>query len=101
MVDPHTVRLLAENRTVTAEYILIATGGEPRRDLPIPGVEHAITSNEFFSLKRLPKRVLIVGGGYVAVEFASVFGGSQAPTPRSSTAATRSCAASTTRCGGP
>jgi glutathione reductase (NADPH) len=73
MVDPHTVRLLAENRTVTADYILIATGGEPRRDLPIPGIEHAITSNEFFSLRRQPRRVLVVGGGYVAIELASVF----------------------------
>jgi glutathione reductase (NADPH) len=73
LVDPHTVELLSENRTVTAEYILIATGGEPRRDLPIPGIEHAITSNEFFNLRRQPKRVLIVGGGYVAIELASVF----------------------------
>jgi glutathione reductase (NADPH) len=72
-VDPHTVRLLAENRTVTAEHMLIATGGEPRRDLPIPGIEHAITSNEFFLLKHQPRRVLVVGGGYVAVELASVF----------------------------
>jgi glutathione reductase (NADPH) len=73
LVDRHTVRLLAENRTVTAEHILIATGGEPRRDLPIPGIEHAITSNEFFTLRRQPRRVLIVGGGYVAIELASVF----------------------------
>ena len=73
LVDAHTVELLAENRTVTAEYILIATGGEPRRDLPIPGIDHAITSNEFFSLRRQPRRVLVVGGGYVAIELASVF----------------------------
>ena len=73
MVDAHTVELLAENRTVTAEYILIATGGEPRRDLPIPGIDLAITSNEFFSLRRQPRRVLVVGGGYVAIELASVF----------------------------
>jgi glutathione reductase (NADPH) len=73
LVDPHTVALLAEDRTVSADYILIATGGEPRRDLPIPGIEHAITSNEFFSLRRQPRRVLIVGGGYVAIELGSVF----------------------------
>jgi glutathione reductase (NADPH) len=73
MVDAHTVELLAENRTVTAEYVLIATGGEPRRDLPIPGIDLAITSNEFFSLRRQPRRVLVVGGGYVAIELASVF----------------------------
>jgi glutathione reductase (NADPH) len=73
LTDAHTVHLLAENRSVTADVILIATGGEPRRDLPIPGVEHAITSNEFFSLPRQPRQVLIVGGSYVAVEIASVF----------------------------
>ena len=71
--DAHTVHLLAENRSVTAEYVLIATGGEPRRDLAIPGIEHAITSNEFFNLPHQPRRVLIVGGSYVAVEIASVF----------------------------
>ncbi len=71
--DRHTINLLAENRSVTAEQVLIATGGEPRRDLAIPGVEHAITSNEFFNLPRQPKRVLVVGGSYVAVELASVF----------------------------
>ncbi len=73
--DAHTVRLLAEHRTVTAEHILLATGGRPRRDLPIPGIEHAITSDEFFHLERLPKRVLIVGGSYIALEIASVFAG--------------------------
>ena len=73
--DRHTVHLLAEHRTVTAEYILIATGGRPRRDLPIPGIEHVITSDEFFHLERLPKRVLIVGGSYIALEIASVFAG--------------------------
>ncbi len=73
LVDAHTIHLLAENRSVTAETILIATGGEPRRDMPIPGIEHTITSNEFFTLHRQPKRVLVVGGGYVAAELASVF----------------------------
>ncbi len=73
--DAHTVRLLAEHRTVTAEYILIASGGRPRRDLPIPGIEHVITSDEFFHLERLPKRVLIVGGSYIAMEIASIFAG--------------------------
>jgi glutathione reductase (NADPH) len=73
--DAHTVRLVGEKRTVTAEYILVATGGRPRRDLPIPGVEHAITSDEFFHLEKLPRRVLIVGGSYIALEIASVFAG--------------------------
>ena len=71
--DAHTIRLVAENRDVTADIVLIATGGAPRRDLPAPGAEHAITSDEFFHLAKMPKRVLIVGGGYVAVEIASVF----------------------------
>ncbi len=71
--DPHTVALLAENRSVTAETILISTGGEPRRDLNIPGVGHTITSNEFFHLEKQPRRVVIVGGGFIAVELASIF----------------------------
>lgn len=73
LADAHTVRLLAEDRSVTADFILIATGGEPNRDLPIAGLEHAITSNEFFNLAHQPRRVLVVGGSYVAVELASVF----------------------------
>ncbi len=72
-IDPHTVHLLSENRSVTTRVVLIATGGEPRRDLAIPGVEHAITSNEFFSLPKLPKRVLIIGGSFVSAELASIF----------------------------
>lgn len=71
--DAHTIHLVAENRDVTARVVLIATGGRPRRDLAIPGVEHAITSDEFFNLPHLPKRVVIIGGGYVAIEIASVF----------------------------
>ena len=71
--DAHTVHLVADRRDVTARVILIATGGRPRRDLAIPGVEHAITSDEFFHLPQLPKRVAIVGGGYVAIEIASIF----------------------------
>jgi glutathione reductase (NADPH) len=71
--DRHTIRLLAEDRTVTAETVLIATGGAPHRDFLVPGMEHAITSNEVFHLERLPKRALIYGGGYIAVEFAGIF----------------------------
>lgn len=59
-------------RTLSARHILIATGGRP--DLPaIPGIEHAITSDEALDLPRLPRRAVIVGGGYIAVEFAGIF----------------------------
>ena len=71
--DRHTIRLVAENRTVTAKYILIAAGGQPNVDDKLPGIEHAITSNEAFHLKALPKRIVVVGGGYIAVEFAGIF----------------------------
>lgn len=72
--DAHTIHLSADNRTVTADKILIATGGWP--SLPeIPGIEHAITSNEAFHLPQLPRRVLVAGGGYIAVEFAGIFHG--------------------------
>ena len=70
--DPHTVRLLADDRRVTARVILIATGGAPFLGPDMPGRELAITSNEIFDLKQQPKRILIVGGGYIAVEFASL-----------------------------
>jgi len=70
--DPHTLRI--GDRKVTAETILVATGGTP--NLPdIHGVEHAITSNEAFHLEHLPERIVIVGGGYIAVEFAGIFHG--------------------------
>ena len=72
LLDAHTVAI--GERRVTAQSILVATGGWPAKPA-IPGVEHAITSNEAFELAALPKRVLIVGGGYVAVEFAGIFQG--------------------------
>ncbi|SDW59971.1 NADPH-glutathione reductase [Pseudomonas syringae] len=66
-------------QTYSAERILIATGGWPQ--VPdVPGREHAITSNEAFYLKTLPKRIVVVGGGYIAVEFASIFNGLGADT---------------------
>ena len=68
-----------ENRTVTAEKILIATGNRPTREMGtshvIPGGELCITSNEAFHLEELPKRILIAGGGYIALEFAHIFHG--------------------------
>ncbi|WP_439635151.1 glutathione-disulfide reductase [Oceanicaulis sp.] len=72
---PHTIRLVKQDRTVTAKHILIAVGGAPNTDESLPGVEHAITSNELFHLPKLPKHIVIAGGGYIAVEFAQVFAG--------------------------
>lgn len=72
IVDAHTVKV--EDKTYTARYILIATGGWPT--IPdLPGKELAITSNEIFDLAEFPKRLLVVGGGYIASEFASIFNG--------------------------
>ena len=72
LVDEHTVEV--GGRRISARYILIATGGWPVVP-PVPGAEHAISSNEAFHLSQLPRRVLVVGGGYIAVEFASIFHG--------------------------
>jgi glutathione reductase (NADPH) len=74
LTDAHTVKLADRDRPFTAEKILVATGAWPSLP-PIPGIEHAITSNEAFHLPSLPKRMLIVGGGYIAVEFAGIFSG--------------------------
>ncbi|MCB1487620.1 MAG: glutathione-disulfide reductase [Bauldia sp.] len=71
--DDHTLRLTAEDRTVTARYILVATGGRPAIDATIHGFEHGIVSDDVFHLERLPKRMVIVGGGYIALEFAAIF----------------------------
>jgi len=73
--DAHTIHLNAEKRDVTADKILIATGGTPFLPANVPGIEHAISSNETFHLKTLPKRGIVVGGGYIAVEFAGIFNG--------------------------
>lgn len=74
VAGPHEVRLLAGGRIVSAKHILIATGGTPV--VPdIPGAEHAITSNEIFHLPAPPRRALIVGGGYIACEFAGILNG--------------------------
>jgi glutathione reductase (NADPH) len=73
--DAHTIHLVKENRTVTAAKILIATGGHPRTDEAIPGHALGVTSNEAFHLDEFPRRVVIAGGGYIAVEFAFIFAG--------------------------
>ena len=73
VVGPHTVEL-ADGQRKTAQHILLATGGTPV--LPqIEGVEHALTSNDMFHFQELPKSILIIGGGYIASEFAGVMNG--------------------------
>jgi glutathione reductase (NADPH) len=73
-VDPHTLRL-ASGENIRSKYVLIATGGAPNHGKAIPGIEHVISSNEVFHLAALPKRILIQGGGYIALEFACIFAG--------------------------
>jgi glutathione reductase (NADPH) len=70
--DAHTVRL-SDGKKLRAKYILIATGAAPNMGDAIPGLKHAISSNEAFHLPELPKSILIQGGGYIAVEFAGIF----------------------------
>ncbi len=73
--DAHTVRVVATGERVRAGSILIATGAAPHLGADIAGLEHVISSNEAFHLDRLPKHILIQGGGYIAVEFAGIFHG--------------------------
>jgi len=74
LADAHTVAL-GDGKRVRAAKILIATGGTPSYGDKIPGLEHAISSNEAFHLPELPRRVVVQGGGYIAVEFAGIFAG--------------------------
>jgi glutathione reductase (NADPH) len=80
VVDAHTVKLKKSGGEVSAERILIATGGSPYLPEGLPGLELGITSNEAFLLPKFPGRILIVGGGYVALEFANIFHGLGAKT---------------------
>ncbi|ODT72244.1 MAG: glutathione-disulfide reductase [Pelagibacterium sp. SCN 63-23] len=74
VTGPNSVRLVGDGRELTAKYLLVATGARPF--VPdIPGAEFGITSNEAFDLPALPRSILIEGGGYVAVEFATIFAG--------------------------
>jgi glutathione reductase (NADPH) len=74
IAGPNAVRLTGQGRVVTAARILIAVGGRPIRP-DIPGAEHAITSDDVFQDRRLPDRIAVVGGGYIAAEMAGVFSG--------------------------
>ncbi len=77
LIDRNTISV--GGKQVTAEVILIATGSWP--EMPkVPGIEHAISSNECFHLEKLPERVVVVGGGYIALEFAGIFNGLGAKT---------------------
>jgi glutathione reductase (NADPH) len=73
IVGPNEVRLADRAGPVTARYILVATGGHPWVDPDLPGIEHTIVSDAVFDLPERPERMVIVGGGYIAVEFAGVF----------------------------
>jgi glutathione reductase (NADPH) len=77
--DPHTLLLVNSGKRITADKILIATGNRPTREMGtshvIPGGDLCITSDEAFHLEKLPKRILIAGGGYIALEFAHIFHG--------------------------
>jgi glutathione reductase (NADPH) len=74
LLDAHTVQVASGER-VRAAYILICTGGTPSYGDNIPGIEHAISSNEAFHLAEFPRRIVIQGGGYIALEFATIFAG--------------------------
>lgn len=75
VIDGPNAVLLSSGKRITAERILVATGGWPQLPHGVPGIEHGITSNEAFHLETLPKHAVIFGGGYIAVEFAGIFAG--------------------------
>jgi glutathione reductase (NADPH) len=74
LTDAHTIAIDGKG-TYTADKILISTGARPWMPEGLPGIEHAITSNDAFHLPDLPRRVLVIGGGYIALEFAGIFNG--------------------------
>ena len=73
--DNHTIHLVRADRDVTAETILIATGGRPSREIGASGAEFCITSDEAFHLREFPASIVVAGGGYIALEFAHIFHG--------------------------
>lgn len=72
IIDEHTVCIDPTRLHVTARHILIATGGHPAQNIHVPGIEHTIDSDAMFDLNERPRRLAIVGGGYIAVEFAGL-----------------------------
>ncbi len=74
VAGPHTVRFADRDRVLSAEYILVATGSAPAFP-DLPGKEHLISSNKCFQLEALPKSIVIIGAGYIGMEFASIFAG--------------------------
>jgi glutathione reductase (NADPH) len=74
IADPHTVKLADRDQPVSAKYILVATGSHPVTP-DVPGKEHLISSNECFQLEALPDSIVIIGAGYIGMEFASIFAG--------------------------
>lgn len=74
IIDPHTVEL-ASGKRISTKHILVATGGHATIPETMPGIENAITSNDVFHLDEMPKKLLVVGGGYIACEFACIFNG--------------------------
>ncbi|WP_027231694.1 glutathione-disulfide reductase [Phyllobacterium sp. UNC302MFCol5.2] len=75
LIDDHTIEILNTGKRVTADQILVATGGHPNPHAALPGHDLCISSNEAFHLAELPKAIVIEGGGYIAVEFANIFHG--------------------------
>lgn len=75
LTGPNSVLIKATGQVVTARHILVAVGGRPNPHVSLPGHELCISSNEAFHLEKLPKAILIAGGGYIAVEFANIFHG--------------------------
>lgn len=75
VAGPQAVRLVTQKKEVSARVILIATGAHPNIDPRLPGGEYVITSNDAFQLEKLPRRIVVAGGGYIAIEFAGIFAG--------------------------
>jgi glutathione reductase (NADPH) len=75
IAGPQSVRLAGSGRTVSARHVLVAVGGRPQRPDDLAGAEHTITSDDVFHLPALPDDVVVLGGGYISVEFAGIFAG--------------------------